>query len=520
MKTLILFVTIAVVVVGLAVFAFRVSAADGPISIPREGEGYQITKANSSQEAPSGFQGRTDTSTQTAVGNTPATMGKRVVSRFTLRNQIKTCPAADGSAEGEGAFSITVDSTDTQASGTNTIHMVMQAKAKYKGQVNDDAYLDGPVKADIDYTYTVSGSFRGANGALSTPAGTTATQHITIQFLVTRDMTPPDVNAFEGGDPTQGHASEAFSVGTALAYWAGVYYSVAQAEWRSGKCVQISFSPPSNTLRPALGTQATVKTEVKTKRGERVPAKFFDIHAFQGASVSPSQGRSTETSPLALTYTAPSTKPSNSSVKAAFEVTATSRAGIAREPWEANLGTGWSGQISCVRESKGGYHDEQQSSSSYSVTRITMDLKDGVGTVNGYAEIDTTGTNLRPVARQGYVFDNSSSMQGHAEGSRDVKVNVTFSPNGTYSIGYEHIPFPEGKQHYESCDHQNGCRQQDMGFYVTDCFPPGGHLSGSATDPNQLHGSINDVKVLPSGNHATTQTWTVNWDLARQGTSQ
>src|SRR4029450_11555414 len=140
--------------------------------------------------------------------------------------------------------------------------------------------------------------------------------------------------------------------------------------------------------------------------------KFLEAHAFQGGSVNPSAGRSTEASPLTFTYTAPNTKPSNPNVKAAFEVTATSRAGISREAWETNLGTGWSGQISCVRESKGGYSDEQQSVSSYQVTRLTIDVKDGVGTVNGYSEINSTGTNLRPIARQGYAFDNSSSTVG------------------------------------------------------------------------------------------------------------
>jgi hypothetical protein len=207
---------IAVVALGLAVFQRGVVAADGPVSIPKEGEGYQITKTDSSKKAPSGYEGRTDTSTQTAVGNTPATMGKRVVSHFTLSNQIKTCPSADGAAEGDGVFSLTVDSTDAQASGTSTVHIEMRAQAKYKGQVSDDAYLDGPVKAEIDYTYTQSGSFRGANGAIATPAGSNVAQHVTIQFAVTKDVGAPDIGAFAGGDPTQGHYSEAFSAGTAL----------------------------------------------------------------------------------------------------------------------------------------------------------------------------------------------------------------------------------------------------------------------------------------------------------------
>ena len=84
-------------------------AATGPIRIPGPNEGYQITKNDSSRPAPSGFEGRTDISTLTAVGNTPATMRKRIVARFELGNQIKTCPAADGTAEGKGVFSMSID---------------------------------------------------------------------------------------------------------------------------------------------------------------------------------------------------------------------------------------------------------------------------------------------------------------------------------------------------------------------------------------------------------------------------
>jgi hypothetical protein len=92
-------------------------AANGPIRIPGPGEGYEITKNESSRPAPSGYEGRTDTSTLTAVGNTPATMGKRIVARFELGNQVKTCPAADGTAEGKGVFSMSLDYTDRPARG-------------------------------------------------------------------------------------------------------------------------------------------------------------------------------------------------------------------------------------------------------------------------------------------------------------------------------------------------------------------------------------------------------------------
>jgi hypothetical protein len=42
----------------------------GPVTFPKRGEGYGITAIDSSQVAPSGYEGRTDKSQQTAVGNT------------------------------------------------------------------------------------------------------------------------------------------------------------------------------------------------------------------------------------------------------------------------------------------------------------------------------------------------------------------------------------------------------------------------------------------------------------------
>jgi hypothetical protein len=67
-------------------------------------------------------------------------------------------------------------------------------------------------------------------------------------------------------------------------------------------------------------------------------------------------------------------------------VVATSRAGITEQEWDTNLGTNWSGQISCVREDKGEPHsDEQVSGAGYEVTRIEIEVNDGVVFATGYA---------------------------------------------------------------------------------------------------------------------------------------
>ena len=59
--------------VGLFFLALPIHsrAANGPIRIPGPGEGYQITKNETTRPAPDGYEGRTDISTLTAVGNTP-----------------------------------------------------------------------------------------------------------------------------------------------------------------------------------------------------------------------------------------------------------------------------------------------------------------------------------------------------------------------------------------------------------------------------------------------------------------
>src|SRR5262249_15065150 len=146
--------------------------------------------------------------------------------------------------------------------------------AKYKGQVSDDGFLHDEVKAEIDYTYTQSGAIRDPSGAIATPAVSNVTQHITISFRVAAGLTAaPTLGAFEGGDPTQGHYAEAYGVGMALTYWAGVYYSIAQTRWQQdGTCVKVVFDPPSNTAQLVPGGKVTVKAEVQTKGGESVKA--------------------------------------------------------------------------------------------------------------------------------------------------------------------------------------------------------------------------------------------------------
>lgn len=433
-------------VVILCWFAYSLSAW-GQVHVPGNDDGYLIKDAkNSHQDAPSGYEGRTDSSSQTAVGNTPATTAKTIKSHFSFGNQVKTCPDADGKFKGTGLFSISIDYSDAQG---NAQHIEVKANAKYKGQVADNALVEGPVNADIDYSYTLSGRTRENNGAITTPAGSNVQQHITLPVLVSPNMMgSPDFGAFSGGDPTAGHYAEAVITAQMLSYWGGVYFSIAEIKWLQGQCAEVVFSPPSYTLQPPLGGQATVKAEVKTKGGATTRG-IFKVAALAGGGVEVIGGSSDVGYPIRFIYTAPNKKVAN----AGFHVKATSRAGVAAGDWKTGLGTGWSGLISCTQiwaGDAGG--NEAQSWSNSQAVHVTISVKDGLGVGTGYFEQKNMASNRRPVANYGnpkkpsYVDDDSSSSEGTAFAESKGTVEVTLDKfSGTYSTSPALIPSPFGR---------------------------------------------------------------------------
>jgi hypothetical protein len=510
--------TCAMVALGFVALPLR-SWGDGQVGIPGPGQGYEISKTQTSQEAPAGYEGRTDTTEETAVGNTPATAGKRVVSRFTIGNQIKTCPNADGTAEGTGEYTLTVDSTNAQADGTASIHIAMRTTAKYKGQVADDGYLHDPVNADIDYTFTESGSSRGTNGAIASSPTTNYAQHLTIQVLVSpKAMDTPTFGTLTGGDPTQGNSAQAFAAGEGLALLAGFYYSVAESKWLDGKCVQVYFNPPSNTKQPVLGGQTVVNAELRTKTGESVKANFLKATAFAG-SVDPMSAWSDPGSPAKFTYTAPNKKVP----KAGFTVSAISHAGAAVGVWDTGLGTDWSGQITCSSALRGdeGSNDLQKWSNS-ETSRMTIDLgSDGNRTITTYGEEKGLAINKQKALRGGAITlidDTSSTEEGSASGTSPAMLQVDINKDqGTYSIKAGATkPMEPSKMHTVTCI-KDRCRSDDLPFYVQGCFANG--ISGKLTDLNHLQGAQTDVKSGLGRGRNGTLTNTLTWNLARTGTN-
>jgi hypothetical protein len=359
---------------------------------------------------------------------------------------------------------------------------------------------------------------RDASGAIATPAGSDVTQHITMPFAVSRDMTPPSVGAFSGGDPTQGRYVEAVGAGAALVYWAGVYYSVAQTKWRQeGTCVSVDFKPPSYTTRLVPGGRTIVEAEVKTKSGENVKAQFMGARTRSGAgTVSPAGGPSDVGAPIKFTFIAPAQRVNT----AGFTVGATSRAGVASGEWNAGLGTDWSGKITFTYINSGDRGStELQTWASSQVTRITVDLKNGKGTATGYAENHDLKLNRQRVFRGGgssIVFQQSISDDGTVEDSSPAEVEVISETPGTYGITVMYEFEHDGTGQIQSCSRNNPCTQTANRIIIAPSLPG---IDGKTSDPNHLSGSKTEVRG-PDPRGAYKVTSTITWDLSRDSSAK
>ncbi len=299
---------------------------------------------------------------------------------------------------------------------------------------------------------------------------------------------------------------------------------------KQGSCVDVALDPPSNSMQPPLGTQTKVKAMVKTKAGEMVPAQYIEARIYAASNsnvdagfVSPSGGKSDVGSPMEFLYTAPNRKMKSPG----FSFGALSRAGAAVGEWHTGLGTGWSGQISCLETNTGDAGGSETGSwSNYVVNRFSITVKDGQATGSGFRQVKSIRISKRPVANYAdprhpsWADDGSSTTEGTAsdEGKATVMVDIN-KAKGTYSITVGATTNPEaGKLHSSTCIPNHGCTELDQPMGAGGCFPSG--MEGKLTDPNQLHGEVNDEKDGLGTARTGKYIYNVKWDLGRQGTSQ
>ena len=511
---------VALITVYLVIAPLPTWAGDETFRFPNNGEGYTITKTDTHQMAPEGFEGATDTTKGTAIGNSPSTQGTSIETTFTISNQIPACPDADGTVNGEGLLTFSTDAT--YADGTTPGHVKVTVKAKYKGQVGDDALIKNPVNADIDFSWVQSGTLRSPNGAPLPLVNKSVEQHLTIPILVAglrSDLTPM-FGKFEGGDPTQAEYFNAVALGLGLSLQGGFYYAVALTNWtQANTCVQAEFNPPSRTLKLVPGGQMKVETQVKTKTGVRAKAHYPAVHADIG-TVEAMQAYSDVGTPMKVTYTAPDhISSSSNTAKPGFAVSATSPAGAASATWEAGLGTNWSGQITCEKILSGAHAGNSFAfvDDSYA-TRITINVTDGKGKATGYTEAKAMEKAMQRVASGGSILDHSSESSASIADAGPADVQVTIDKaSGTYSIQIAADLKKVSTRHTVSCAKYSPCTTSDTPFYVDSCLAG---IGEKLDDPNHLQGSKYDVVKNANNISNATLTTTMSWDLARQGTTQ
>lgn len=508
----------ALVAVSTAVSPLRAFGQNG---FPTHADGYE-NKPNASdveQKAPPGYVGMTEVYSSHSVGNQPATVDNSYDTHVTMSNLVQDCPLADGTVEGRGELTAGADYKFVHAGVTNFVHVNTSAKGKYNGTVGDDARLKDPVLAEVDYVFDESGSTRRQNGAMTTSPPTHVSQHLTMQ--VHAILNKPDLTlvGYSGGDPNSIHFERSLGMGTAITFFGGIFYAMAETNWvQADNCAKIVFDPPSRSRMPVLGSDVKVNGSITTKGGAGVRGSFVLLQPLVGGGSVSAVDESTDPGSAAIfTYTAPNTKVDS----AGFAASALSRAGTANAKWVTALGTDWSGQISVSRVIDGdaGQSDLQTWSSSEAM-RITIDVKDGIGKATGYAEHHYMGENRHNVANNGSVhveFDDGSTADATSSGTSTAPVTVTLdSVGGNYSISAGYGPFPDGRETRTSCM-RDKCTSHDHPFHMEAILPS---IGGKLSDLNHLSGSQSEVHHGLGRSRKGTSTFTLTWDLARRGTTQ
>jgi hypothetical protein len=154
----------------------------------------------------------------------------------------------------------------------------------------------------------------------------------------------------------------------------------------------------------------------------------------------------------------------------------------------------WSGRITYVVDSKGDEGHEQWSDwSNHSVTKITISVKDGVGTVR-YSVHGKDEVHNRSVYGYG-----TAKKENHSSSTSTASIDQIYPARadvmiyqGTYlvSLGQSSAISTIGKRHVENCTDAYGCQSADIDVYVPTLPPP----RGKVQDPNRIQDSSTQVK--------------------------
>ena len=164
--------------------------------------------------------------------------------------------------------------------------------------------------------------------------------------------------------------------------------------------------------------------------------------------------------------------------------------------------------------------NELKSWSNSSVTRITVDVRNGKGTVIGYTQVRYSGVRRQWAARNGaktIIFDSSDTTDGTLEDSSPATVEVVNPSNGTYTVRVSYEFKREGKSQTEMCSRNRPCMQTEQQLLIAPSLPG---IEGRIDAPNRLSGTKTDVKTGTGYRGTGTVTSTVTWELSREGSTR
>jgi hypothetical protein len=181
----------------------------------------------------------------------------------------------------------------------------------------------------------------------------------------------------------------------------------------------------------------------------------------------------------------------------------------------------WSGVVRYVIDSKGDQgHTQWSDWTNHSLSMITIDVKDGVGTITYSVHGKDVVQNRSGGANGTKVNHGSSTVDTSVQKTVPARINVLIDPRArTYmvSLGQGYLP-TIGKKHIENCDDSNGCSGADVDVYPF-ILPVGVPLNGALQDPNRIQGSATVKKDGQGRSHKGISIETVTVDLWRSGST-